>query len=155
MPLIPADAGKLEASLVNRVSSWTARATQRNPVSKNKHAKNRLSDRLHQPRGEYVWAKGELGQRGCGQCYTSNHDSVFFLGAKCRISRIWTFKPAHLNTGVGRHRPVHLRHMENTKLVRQARQKDKSPGLRLSSPILFPPQSIFLPPPNLTTPRAP
>jgi hypothetical protein len=46
-PLIPALEGRdrriseFEASLINRVSSRTARATQRNPVSKNQKRKER------------------------------------------------------------------------------------------------------------------
>jgi hypothetical protein len=39
---------EFEASLVYRVSSRTARATQRNPVSKNQKTKNRERDRQRQ-----------------------------------------------------------------------------------------------------------
>ena len=58
MPLIPAlrrqrqvDLCELEASLVYRVSSWTARAIQRNPVSKNKNKQkpsNKLTNKNNQ-----------------------------------------------------------------------------------------------------------
>jgi hypothetical protein len=50
-----AEAGKFlefEASLVYRVSSRTERATQRNPVSKNKNNKKELSDLLQTLQGD-------------------------------------------------------------------------------------------------------
>ena len=69
MPLIPAlrrqrevDISEFEASLVYRVSSRTARATQRNPVSKNKDSFLSMCNCAHGHRVEtlapwelYLW----------------------------------------------------------------------------------------------------
>jgi hypothetical protein len=101
MPLIPALGGRgrwiseFEASLVYRVSSWTARATQRNPVSK-KQKQNKTKNILcvctisvdgyfcvyavptESSRwcwGPWSWTYRQLAPAGCG-CWGQNSSAL-------------------------------------------------------------------------------
>ena len=62
MPLIPAlgrQMSEFEANLVYRVSSRTARATQRNPVSKKKEKEKELKASLD---NTHFWGAGKMAQ---------------------------------------------------------------------------------------------
>jgi hypothetical protein len=48
---------EFEASLFYRVSSWIARAIQRNPVSKNQKKKKKREIHLPLPPGHYCWTR--------------------------------------------------------------------------------------------------
>jgi hypothetical protein len=59
---------EFEASLVYRVSSRTARATQRNPVSKNLKKKKRKTNKKKKPKKQTVWTPQHSGDRFSRHC---------------------------------------------------------------------------------------
>jgi hypothetical protein len=101
MPLIPAlgrqrqGISEFEASLVYRVSSRTARATQRNPVSKKTKNENKKSKggrrriyRINRKEGSKEWKVGRKGENGSTEMPTGQSDGDSCLIKFSRVTPV-------------------------------------------------------------------